>query len=178
MKALDKRGTADVMVIWIPRIIMTTVVIFTIVFLLRSFVRTSIDVFDTETSVFAHRLLYLQSLNYVDSEGRIHPGMIDLSKYSQEKISEAMGQEIFYGKDNRYIAAKISLKNLDDGSKTYREIYYNPVLYERAGRIYHAGLTQGAGGVRGVKKAFYVLISDNEKIQKGVLDVEVIFPNS
>src|SRR3989338_39383 len=174
---MNKKGAIELL-IWITRIIMTTVVIFTIVFLLQGYIRYDIDVFETETSIFANRVLFVKALNYVDGQGRLHSGVVDVAKYKGADISKELEKEIFYGGDNRYIAAKISLENLDDVEEKYNEVYYNQRLYNRDVEIYKAGLASGACGVRGIVKSFYVLIKDGEKTQKGAMRIEILFPNS
>lgn len=178
MKTLNKKSTVSLeMTLWIPRLIFLVVVIFSIYLLIKLFITNKIDTFDVETSLFANSILFSKSLNFFDGDtNRINIGTIDLQKFESENTWQKLESEIGYSNDKK-IAARISLKNLDNGMN-YNDVFYRKDFYEQKKVIADAGFTKGPGGAKSSTKNFYVLIKDKDSISKGLSTIDVVMPNS
>lgn len=168
------------MLMWVPRVIFLVVVMFVIMTLIKTYVTTTIDVSELQANVFTNRLLYSPNgISYLDQEiNRIMPGIIDIEKFKQEKDAKEnfLEKNIFYGNNNREIAAKLKLDNLNE--KQEYILFYNEKFFEEQSIIADSGFTEGPGGARKYTKIYDVVIYDQIDHSQGVLRIEVVIPNS
>lgn len=177
--AKSKKGdqTFNVLTFMFFRVGFLLVVFFFLVFLYKSYIVTTLDVSDLEAQVFMHSIL--NSKNGIILEdadiGRSYPEIIDLSRFNDQTMESMLQNSISYGKENRHIAAKFTLKDPDN--KLMKEIVYNKEWYDRW-HILAKTRVRGPGGAKETIKPFYVLIKDNNNLQEGILEISVAIPNS
>ena len=168
-----KASTTLEMVLWIARIFFLVAVVLSVFILIRIFIITNIDTFETDANLFIQRVIFSKSLNFYDNDiNRLHVGTIDLKNFQAETIEDKLAEEISYGP--KKVSAKISLENLNQNIK-YNSIFYKRDLYEEKKEL--VGLS-GPGGARLLIKELYVLILNGNNIEKGLLSIEVVIPNS
>jgi len=178
MLSKNKRATTTLeMVIWIPRLFFLVAVVLSVSILINIFIITDIKTFDTEANIIIQRIIFSKSLNFHDvDESRLHIGTIDLKKFQSGDIANKLENEIFFGQ-NEKISANVSLKNLDK-DLDYKDIFYKKDIYNQNKELVNLGLSDDPGGVKSLTKQVYVLIRDENSIEKGLLNIEVIIPNS
>ena len=171
---MNRKASFDV-IVNLFRLLFAIVVFFSIYFLAKAFIIEKIDVFEVESKLLANRIALSNNINYVDKDiNRVHIGIIDLQKFLASDFEKNILNSIYYGKENSEAAAKLTLKNLDD-KKEY-EVFYNKELYNEKKVLVEAKLV-GAGAAKRLDTNYYVLIKDNNKLKKGVLNVDAILPN-
>jgi hypothetical protein len=161
------------MIIWIPRIIFLVIVSVSIILLVSLFIKTEIDTSQTEADLFAYQLIYsAHGISYHDPfSNRIYPGEIDITASSPPNFQKILNIS-FYSK--KKIAAKLEIQNLDTNQKT--EAMFDP--WGRFGKwIVKEGI-KGIGGVDVFRKEMYVLIRDQDKVNKGLLKMTIVIPRS
>jgi len=154
--------------------------------LIRSYIVTTVDVFDAQAEVFHDRLLYsTNGISYYDHEiGRLYPGVIDMEKLDQQNFDSIILNSVYYGKEhvdpqsgfeNREIGAKMTAYSDDNPLYTTKVAYYNKDYYEYY-RDVALGLkgVKGPGGARKKGKISNVLIKDGNTIVPGKLELEVV----
>jgi hypothetical protein len=175
IKKSAKKAVAFEIMTMIPRIIFLVIVMFSIIFLIRSAIIYHFRTFDIEANIFT--VSALNSLSEVDPEtGMLNPGTINLSDFISGKSETLLEKQINYGSDNRKIAAKITLKDINKkglGTLTYNKDYY--AEWEVKAR---ALWNRGPGGVTDKINSMYVLIHNGTKIIGGYLEFYIIIPNS
>ena len=125
-------------------------------------IQLTVDVNDIKATVIENRMFYSGAITTFDYEtGRVHPGIIDFNKFSQEGVLE----NAFNYSGNR-ISAKLELRNLETDIAT--EQYLNKVWYER-----WEPLTSFKGYSK-ILRWRYVLIDDNGEISPGLMRTEVV----
>ena len=178
MRTNDKRATISLeMALWLPRLIFLVLVIVLTSFLIHYFIADNVDTFDVETGLFSGSILFSESISYVHPDtGRLEAGTIDLNKFLSADISKKIDSELGYGSGKR-LGAKISLENLETGEK-YADVFHKKEFYEEKTVIAEAGYARGAGGARASVKDYYVLIKDADSLEKGLLTISMVMPNS
>lgn len=163
---------------WIPRIIFLVIVIFSIMYLIRSFITTTIDTSELQANLFAYRILYsLNSISYADTDiERLYPGVIDLGKFNQQNTDRFLERTIYYGDKNNEIGAKLLLKDLQDNQEF--TTYYNEDFFKEQKKLVDSGYTEGPGGARGYAKNYNVVIREDDSLHQGKLTIDVVIPNS
>lgn len=150
-----------------------------VVILVRSFVVEKVDVIELEANLFANRLLYSPNgISFVDENtGRAYPGIIDFKKFGMNDMENKLLSSIYYGDSNRNIGAKITFKNF--GSNEENLLFYNKKFYDEKKILIESGLTKGPGGATSYTKKLNVLIFKNSNsMDKGLLELDIIMPNS
>src|SRR3989338_9900914 len=117
---------------WIPKFIYLVIAFLCVVFLIRFIVITNIDASEAEARILSNRIFFSPNIiSYIDSEtGRTFPGVIDFDKYSKMQnigINEMDTKTITYGQENRLIAAKLALLDMETNSES--TIFYNKNNY-------------------------------------------------
>jgi len=172
---MNKKAAFD-MIVNIFRLLFVIVVFYSILFLARAFIAQKVDIFDVESKLLAHRLMFSNEVSYTDKDiGRNYIGVIDLKKFNSDEIEESMLNSIYYGKINSEASAKLTLKDLDDNIEY--ETFYNRELYDEKKVLVEAKLI-GKGSAQSLDTNFYVLIKDDDKLKRGALKIEAILPNS
>ncbi|MAE42771.1 hypothetical protein CMO93_03295 [Candidatus Woesearchaeota archaeon] len=153
------------------------IVLFFLVYLYKSYVVTKIDVTDLEAQIFTHSILNNKDgIIYYDEEiDRSYPEIIDLSKFNDKTMEQIESNSIFYGKDNRHLAAKLEL--IDESGQIINKIVYNNKWYERWHTLAKTKV-KGPGGSKEIVSSFYVLIKNKETIEKGFLNISITIPNN
>ena len=170
-KISKKAQVSSLMTITIPRLLFLVIVLFSVVFLIRQFVVSNLNVQDVQAEVFIDRVLYSPNgILYFDSgPQRAVPGLIDQSRLKTEVLDSLMDY-----KNNNFIAANITLfdtKNNIVSSAAYNKESYlnwNPIALSRL---------QGSGGVKRTTKTILVNYMDSG-LHQGYLRFEVLMPGN
>lgn len=175
----NKKGTTTFEILmWIPRLMFLVVVMFTVMYLIRTYVTTTIDISELQANVFVNRVLYSPtSISYFDSDiGRLYPGIIEFDKFESQITEKSLEKSIYYGEDNKEAGAKFILKDLNENKEL--TAFYNEDFFKEQKKLVDAGYTKGPGGARGYDKKYDVLIFKNKALYRGLLTIEVAIPNS
>ena len=73
-------------IIWTIRYFIFATIMLAVLVIVAGVLIMSINVQDVESEVFINRVIYSENLNYVDENGRIHAGMIDMNKFYVKKF--------------------------------------------------------------------------------------------
>jgi hypothetical protein len=171
---MDKKSLISFnMIIWIPRIIFLVVVIMSIMLIVNLFIKTEIDTAQIEADLLLYQLVYSpHGISYHDPfSNRIYPGEIDITTSSPPYFQKILNIS-FYTK--RKIAAKIEIQNLDTNQKT--ESFFDP--WGRFSKWIVLEGIKGIGGVDVFRKETYVLLRDQNKVDKGLLKMTIVIPRS
>lgn len=155
---------------WIPKIILLVAVILVVLFLVRLYIVTKIDIKDAEAIVLVNRIMFSpHGFSYYDEKiNRVYPGVIDL-----EKFNDSILEKIAYLPENLLISAKLTLTDMD--KNPIKTIYYNKPWYDNW--LPMAGIS-GPGGKTKITKTYYVLLKQGDEIKQAVLKFEVLMPNT
>ncbi len=154
---MNKKGLITFNIInFIPKIIFLAVVVLTIVFMVRGFVRTDVDISASESYVLVNRIIYSSIAYHDESINRTYPGIVDLIKFNSERIGSTIAAA-----DN--LGAKLDLVG------RRMTAYYNKDFYEQY--YPQRGIK---GGSKEIKTKFYVLVRDGETSVPDTLEVSVI----
>ncbi|MBI2658666.1 hypothetical protein HYX05_01005 [Candidatus Woesearchaeota archaeon] len=148
-----------------------------VIFLLRLVILTDIDASEAEARILTNRIFYSPSvISYYDPDiGRGYPGIIDFEKYKKQQnadINEIDTKTITYGQGNKLIAAKLTLENIEAGAQDI--IFYNKENYEFWEPRILSTVVGGSGSVKSITEQRYVLIKNADRIEKGILKIQVI----
>jgi hypothetical protein len=137
----------------------------------------NIDSSEAEARILANRIFYSPNvISYYDSEiKRVYPSTIDFEKYRKLQntdINEIDTKSITYGKENKLIAAKLTLQNIETNAQDI--VFYNKDGYEFWEPRLLSTVAGGSGSVDSITNQRYVLIKSNNKIEKGILNMQVI----
>ncbi|MFC1768449.1 hypothetical protein ACFLZX_01670 [Nanoarchaeota archaeon] len=175
----NKKGiTSFEVIMWVPRIIFVTIVIFSVVFLIRAYVKINIDVSQVESDIFIYRTLYGQGgLSKLDPVlDQIDLGVIrksDINEGTFEKLEDIQ----YYGEKNSAVGAEFIFSEI--GSLDSQKFYYNKELYDRFLPVASLEESKGPGGARKQKRQIYILFEDEEsKLIPALMEVTVVVPNS
>ena len=153
-------------------IIYLTMMLVVIVTLVTFLLLVDINISPIETNTLSYTFLYsMNGFSYKNEEiQRNYPGVIDESKFNPDYLKGIIA-------DQQHIAARFTLNNLEDKSK--KTAYYNQEWFDR---WYGLAITNlpGPGGAALDIKSVPVTITDSKmsKMQKGILTIEIVMPNS
>lgn len=161
------------MIAWLPKLFFLLIVIFSIMILVMSHITWEVDTADAQMDIFMQQLLYSRnSLAYVDPDtDRVYPGIVDLGIF-EIGIEERLSKSVFYGEENRIIAAEIVLKDLNGNVE--EKISYNPEFFAEKKVLLEAGWPKGKGGIESKQHTTYVLIKNGTNIMEGILNATII----
>jgi hypothetical protein len=155
-------------IIWTIRYSLFATIMLTVLVIVSWVLIMNINVQDVESKVFINRVIYSENINYVDENGRLHPGVIDMNKFYQGNLEK----EFIYP-DERALAAKITL--YEAGETSGKTIYYNKEWYNNWEPLRGLG---GKGGISFVQRNVSVMIKYGEELKSGILGFKVIIPNT
>ena len=153
-------------------IIYLTLMLVVIVSLVTFLLLVDINISPLETDTLSYSFLYsVNGFSYKNEElQRNYPGIIDETKFNPDYMKGIIA-------DQEHIAARFTLYNLEDKSK--KITYYNQEWFDR---WYGLAITMlsGPGGATLNTKNVPVTITDSKmsKLQKGILTIEIVIPNS
>jgi len=120
-----------------------------------------IDIGELEAGIVAERLLYSYCFNFVDSNARLYPGMIDASKFTAENVNKCVKGDT--------VAYRLKLQDVD---KDVKEFTANEELFSLGKAV--CELKDSKEKMWCSKFDEYVLIYNNGKIISGILNIEVV----
>ena len=171
---MNKKASFDT-VVNLFRLLFVVMAFFSVVLLAKITVKEKIDVFEVQSRLLTNRLVFSKDINYFDTDiSRLYIGTVDLQKFNSGDIENNLLNSIYYGKINSEAAAKLTLKDME--SQQSHQVFYNKGLYDEKEVLLKAKLI-GKGSAKRMDRNFYVLIKDNDKIKRGILNVDVILPN-
>jgi len=157
----------------LTRVVFLTIVLFSVVLLVKSFYTEKIDIKGTETSLFFQRLVFSPNgIIWQDASERWHPGVVDLRRFEQAAAANPNfldSQWASYTGETPIIAAKLVL------TAGNREIvaYYNRESFNRWEPRALLGV-EGPASVYKLEKEAYVLINNGEKLEQGKLSATIL----
>ncbi len=172
MKLNTKKAQAtEKFLMQVPKLIMLIIVFFIVIALINVYRVDRLDVQQLEASLLLDRVLYSRNcISYVDeTTTRAYPGIIDLNKFSSDNLESCL----YYENENRNNAAKLILEDLDGSS--IKTIFYNKKWYEN---WYPLIGISGPGGTKLFSERNYVLIKDDNGLEKAKLTAYIVIPNS
>jgi len=161
-----KAMSAYHLTMWIIRIMLIATVAIFLGFVIYLLVVNDVGIEHLRTQLFIERALTSSDCfaYYDEQTGRYYGNIIDETRFTEEILSGC----IDYG-DNKYIAAKLTLTNLE--SQKVSKLEYDPESFKKwepftfDERYYLKEFRQR-----------YVLIATQQGMQKGKLEFEVITP--
>lgn len=173
-----KRGAiSEHVILWIPKFIYLIIAFLSVIFLLRLVILTNIDASEAEARILTNRIFYSPNvISYYNPDiGRAYPGIIDFEKYKRLQnvdINEVDTKTIAYGQSNKLIATKLTLENIE--ANTQDTIFYNKENYEFWEPRILSTVVGGSGSVKSITEQRYVLIKNGDRLEKGILKMQVI----
>jgi hypothetical protein len=174
VRNVDKRAQAFSLVQALPRLIFLTIVFFSMVFVVRSYVIDSLNVQQVQAEVFMNRILYApHGILYFDEPlNTTIPGVIDKKRMTNERLDA-----LFNYSSRSFIAAKIELVDAA-GTKIIATAVYNNQTYFRWLPIAQTGIA-GPGGIKRFERIIFVTYIDEQSMQRsGTLRMEVLLPGN
>ena len=103
---MSKKALVEYFPQFIMRVIFLIIVLTAILFLINSYIRTEVQTFDAEASLFIQRVLYSKNcLAYQDeSTGQVYPGIVEYASLASDEFQERLAQCADYH-DSRHLAA-------------------------------------------------------------------------
>tara|TARA_Y100000034_G_C6886653_1_gene407177 strand:- start:1164 stop:1634 length:471 start_codon:yes stop_codon:yes gene_type:complete len=143
------------MMMWIgSRLIITLIVIFVALFIVSLALNRNFNVKDVDSDL-TMRKLYYSSNCFAFEDKNVHPGMIDLSKFTEERLTNCVDEDI---------SIKVELKKLNKiiSTKSYKSEYDLCLVQNKKNRCFFTTRQ-------------YVLINEDNKIKQGdILDIRMI----
>jgi len=174
------------MVYMIPRLIFLIIVLFSVIMLVGMFLKIHADTFYVEADLFAQSLIYSpHGISYYNPLlYKVQPGIIDKTEFTSGIIESRINNNSFYyGKQNKHIAAKITLTSVDNS--TNHTIYYNEGRGKAYGYKFWNPIAkaeiEGKGAARYLLKIIPTLIKEssghNVIYIPGSISFEITMPN-
>jgi hypothetical protein len=176
LKIKTKKAVTFQFLMMIPRIVFLAIVMFSILFLIRSAIVTQIDVFEVETELFTLNTIYAISETQPETT-RLELATVDKEKLLNGKLETRIHQILNYEKENRKIAAKLTFKTGID-EDIIKEIIYNKDYYKDWNTKSRALWNKGPGGVRDKTTQIPCIIKEPSKEERCVVEIHIIVPNS
>lgn len=164
----NKKGIASDTIKWVWRF-MFLAVVFVIVVSLVSLYQKEFQSKELEFEIFYNGLfLSKNGISYYDSTiDRVYPEIVDVTKLNDKYFQEVLNKTFYYGLENKFMAANITLENSD--SQFYNLYWFNrfkPLVGKR-----------GSGGVKSYEKTIPVLIRENNQIKQGKITIVLLTQN-
>ena len=122
----------------------------------------NIDTYNLQYYTMNNRIL--NSISYKEGD-RIYLGVVDIGNFNNKTLSETL----LIGNIEKFrITAKLALKYFDKEENI--EIFYDKQFYE--------DIQFSKYKYNSIKKRYYMLIKDENSLNKGILDLEIIFPKT
>ncbi len=167
-----KAQTSNTIIMSISWFFFLIVVLLSVTFLVKGYLKTTIDIKDIEAELFYQEILFTNNgITYQDEiTGRNYPGIIDLNRFNNEDFTKSLS----YGKNNYFMSANLSLSS-KDGTKI-KSFVYNKEWYKKWKPLAKTFLP-GTGGAKIIQKKSYVLVKKEELTFPAILYVEIVYPN-
>ena len=158
------------------RIAFLTIVLFSVVLLVKTFYVESISVKPVEATVLFERVLYgKEGVVWKDPDTqRVHPGIIDRAAFEEaSKTNPNFLDKLFasYGENSPILAARLKL--VYGEGKSLRE-YYHKEQYDRWEPRTLSTVTGGPASTSSFEKEAYVLVKEGDKLIPGTLFATII----
>ena len=122
----------------------------------------NIDTYNLQYYTMNNRIL--NSISYKEGD-RIYLGVVDIGNFNNKTLSETL----LIGNIEKFrITAKLALKYFDKEENI--EIFYDKQFYE--------DIQFSKYKYNSIKKRYYMLIKDENSLNNGILDLEIIFPKT
>ncbi len=192
---MDKKGLAENIVFWLPRLIFLAIVIVVLIALVRNVVVMYEDTSYARVQVYLNKMLYDGNGIIRYENDRAYPGVIDYSKFNDANLDKILVSDT----NTESPSAKLYLKSVDPryyfGSGDERSIntenlaeiqkemfkkpeiektiYWNQKWYER---LEPKGFFRGSGAPRFYIYTINVLLYKDSKLVPAELQVALLVP--
>jgi hypothetical protein len=163
-------------VLWIYKMFMTFIVAVIILFIIGTTITNELNTIELQKELLFSRILYSpDGFWYVDENGVMHTGVVNLANFNQERVNNA------FDYPQRYGGAKITLTA---STIPYTSAVSQPaavyVNNEPGDQTYDTLRTQISSGLRNAgtleTRSYPVLIKENNQEKNGILTIEVVVP--
>ncbi len=167
-----KAQTSHTMFKSISWFIFLIIILLSVVFLVKNYVKMTIDIKDLEAELFYQESIFTNNgITYQDEiTGRTYFGIIDIDKFNNRTFTKS----ISYGPTNYFMSANYTLKNKDN--TLLKSFVYNKEWYEKW-KPRAKTFWPGPGSATILKKQSSVLVKDKQNTIPAILYVEIIYPN-
>ena len=172
------------MIMYIPRMFFIIIVAALISYIIWSFIALTTNVKLQETHVLSNNIIYsTNGLAYQDHiSHRTYPGVIDPKKFDvtpdTPNALEIMFNHVDENDepDNDFIAMKVILSDFNNPPTWNKMMYLHESNYNRWADIAVTGL-KGAGGTKLINFTKYVLVKEDDKLERAKLTISFVMPN-
>jgi len=183
-KHLDKKGLAENIMYWLPRLIFLAIVIVVLMALVTNFVVMYEDTSYARAQVYLNKMLYDGNGIIRYENDRAYPGVIDYLKFKDSNLDNILVSDT----NIESPAAKLSLKSLpayllEGRTLTQEEMFKEPEIQKTAywnqkwyERLAPKGIFFGSGAPRNFKYTVDVLIYKDNKLIPGELEIALLVP--
>lgn len=167
MRGTARRGQTDAVIVWFPRLIMLAVAVVVIALLVRHYANRDVDAAQVTIAAHEYRLYYGDIIMYQEEDTkRIYPGIVDLQKFSNERLAEVFSSEARLSS-----CLAISSRECPQFDET---ICFNKNLYDL--HLAQANL-QGASGANVRNIVYPVTLRMDAQACAGFLNMTIVRPN-
>lgn len=181
-KTKNKKGALmGIMLFKVVHIFLLIVVLLVLVFFVSQFLLSSVNTQDLEMEMFYKRMMQSDvGIAHQDKDTkRIDARIINGDVFLDGLFEEELESRLDRGAYDKFIAAKVILKDKTADDKKY-EVVYNQERFVVWDEMRKADWNTGPGGVKALIKNYDVKISfeDEEESHDGDVEVIIITPNS
>lgn len=164
---MNKKGIAENVALWVPRMAFLAIVVVTIIFLTRFIVAIYIQTADAQANVYINKILYDKDGIIRYENERPYPGVIDLNKFSESRLNSTMK----FKKGEEGPCAKLTLKNIETGAE--QTIFWNKRWYER---LRPRAAFRGIGAPFSKEVDVLVSIYQDGRYVPAILNIDMVVP--
>jgi len=151
----NKKGQAEEYLHWFLDITLTAIVIIILAVSVNGFLPQVTSTHNLEYHIYSTRAI--NALSYQDSStGRLYPGIIDMSKFTEETLNLALDKE-------KYAKEEFGIKLTLVQDQSEQELYHDLENYETS-KVF-----------RFIKKDHYVLVKSEEGLKPATLTIDLAF---
>lgn len=161
------------------KFVMLIIIMFLIVYTTKKYIIVTSDITDLESEIMLRSLMTNKGsvIFYDEAIDRAYPFLIDIDKFKLH-YSETLANTFDYGKPQRVFAARLRLFDIKgENYKGADTMYINKDRYNEWERLAKARFF-GPGSAAEKTKKYYVNIIDNGCIERGVVEISIVMPNT
>jgi hypothetical protein len=164
---MNKKAISEHVMMWIPRMIFLTIVVFTVIFFTRFIVAVYIETADSQADVYIGKMMFEKNGIIRYENDRAYAGVIDLQNFNEPRLNQSMK----FDSGEEGPCAMLSLKNMETGQKY--TAYWNKLWYERLKpRVSFIGI----GSPYEKKVEVLVTIYQDSKYIPAMLSIDMVVP--
>jgi len=183
-KHLDKKGLAENIMYWLPRLIFLAIVIVVLISLVKTMVVMYEDTSYARAQVYLNKILYDGNGIIRYENDRAYPGVIDYLKFKDENLDNILVSDTNVESPAAKLTVKSLLPPLPEGRLPTKEemfkepeiqktVYWNQKWYER---LLPKGIFRGSGAPRNFEYKVDVLLYKDNKLIPAELEISLLVP--